>query len=98
MAMLSEVDSPNFSPIRLAAITAGASWGDIEMALAMPTFSTCGTSRFVAAVKATQIRMIGTAKVRMNRGMPVRESEPWALMLLCPGRRPGRRGPRRSLR
>ncbi len=50
MAMLSEVDSWNFAPIRLAAITAGASWGDIDTALAMPTFSTWGTSRFTAAV------------------------------------------------
>ena len=48
--MLSEVDSWNFAPIRLAAITAGASWGDIDTALAMPTFSTWGTSRFTAAV------------------------------------------------
>ncbi len=73
MAMLSEVDSWNFSPIRLAAITAGASCGDIEMALAMPTFSTWGTSRFAAAVKATQMRMIGTARRRIVRGTNVCE-------------------------
>ena len=53
--------------MRLAAIIAGASWGDMVTAWLRATDSIGGTSTFRATVRSSQPMMIGQAKVRTNR-------------------------------
>src|ERR1700744_4839209 len=65
--MLSEFDSWNCAPMRLAAIIAGASCGDMVTAWFRATDSIGGTSTFKATVSSSQAMSIGTANLRTNR-------------------------------
>ena len=69
---LLDLYSLNTSPTRLVAITDCASSGLIDTDRIFPTTSSCGTTTLSKAISAIQPRMIGTANVRMNRGILAR--------------------------
>ena len=87
--MLSESDSWNFSPMRLAAIIAGASCGDTVTAWLRATDSIGGTSTFRATVRSSHATRIGTANVRTNR-MNFGRASLSVFMRPSPGRKFGR--------
>ena len=65
--MLSESDSWNVAPMRLAAIIAGASCGDMVTAWFRAADSIGGTSTFSATVSSSHPMMMGQANLRTNR-------------------------------
>ena len=68
MAELSVSNSWNAWPMRLIALSDGAS-GEFSATLwVLPTSSSCGTAMFVRAASATQNSRIGNASRRMVRG------------------------------
>ena len=90
--MLSESDSWNVAPMRLAAIIAGASCGDIVTAWFRATDSIGGTSTFKATVSSSHAMSIGTANLRTNRMNFGRAwlSALWVFMRPSPSRKFGR--------
>jgi hypothetical protein len=66
MAELSDLYSSKTSPVRIAAITDGASLGLIDTDRIWPTTSSCGTVRFIRTTSATQPTMIGIASRRIH--------------------------------
>ena len=72
MAELSDSNSSKTWPVRIIAITDGASLGLIDTDRIWPTTSSCGTVRFSRATTAIQPTMIGIDNRRIHFAKPVR--------------------------